>query len=164
MTRRQGVLLAVVLALVRCENAPSSDAECHDIGAVNSGGFAASCPTGATQFCADTPIVATSSSQARGACDACFGALACSLSLACGTGPDATSWEGPARIKTCLMNQWRSRSSRSDRRAIPSFNSCSRVWWPRERSRAGDTPTRPAAPTEGGHPEEGDRWSSARAG
>jgi len=95
MTRRQGVLLAVVLALVRCENAPSSDAECHDIGAVNSGGFAASCPTGATQFCADTPIVATSSSQARGACDACFGALACSLSLACGTGPDATSWEGP---------------------------------------------------------------------
>jgi len=95
MTRRLGVLLAVALALVRCENAPSSDAECHDIRAVNSGGFAVSCPTGATQFCADAPIVATSSSHARGACDACFGALACSLSVACGTGPDATSWEGP---------------------------------------------------------------------
>ncbi len=95
MTRRLGVLLAVVLSLVRCENAPSSVADCHDIRAVNSGGFAASCPTGATQFCADTPIVATSSSQARGACDACFGALACSLSLSCGTGQDATSWEGP---------------------------------------------------------------------
>ena len=94
MTRRLGVLVAVVLALVRCENPPSSVAECHEIRAVNSGGFAASCPTGATQFCADTPIVATSSSQARGACDACFGALACSLSLACGTGQEATSWEG----------------------------------------------------------------------
>jgi hypothetical protein len=90
-----GVLVAVGLSLVRCENPPSSVADCHDIRAVNSGGFAASCPTGATQFCADIPIVATSPSQARGACDACFGPLACSLSLACGGGPDATSWEGP---------------------------------------------------------------------
>jgi hypothetical protein len=96
MTRRLGVLLAVALALVRCENSVSSEAECHDIRAVNSGGFAVPCPTGATQFCAaDTSIVATSSTQARGACDACFGPLACTLSLACGTGPDATSWEGP---------------------------------------------------------------------
>ena len=95
MTRRLGVLLVLGLGLVRCENAPSSDAECHDIRAVNSGGLAVSCPTGATQFCAETAIVATSSSQARGACDACFGPLACSLSVACGTGQDATSWEGP---------------------------------------------------------------------
>jgi len=89
------VLLAVVLALIRCEDIPSSDAECHAINAVTSGGSVVQCPTGATRFCADTPIVATSSAQARGACDACFGPLACSLTLACGTGPGATSWEGP---------------------------------------------------------------------
>lgn len=97
MSRRLGVLLAVVLALVRCENAPlpSAETDCHAVRAINSGGFAVPCPTGATQFCADTAIMATSSIQARGACDACFGPLACSLSVACGPGPDATSWHGP---------------------------------------------------------------------
>lgn len=94
MTKRLVVLLAVVLALVRCWNPFSSDLLCHSINAVNSGGFAVACPTGATRFCAVTPIVATSSSEAHGACDACFGPGACSLSIACGTGPDAASWEG----------------------------------------------------------------------
>lgn len=95
MTRRLGVVLVAALALVRCGDSLLSDAECHDINAVNSGGFAVACPTGAKQFCADTSILATSSTHARGACDACFGELNCSLSVACGSGPDASSWEGP---------------------------------------------------------------------
>ncbi len=93
MTKRLAVLLAVVLALVQCWNPFSSDPLCHSINAVNSGGFAVACPTGATQFCAVTPIVATSSREAHGACDACFGPGTCALSFACGTG-DVTSWEG----------------------------------------------------------------------
>jgi hypothetical protein len=93
MTKRLAVLLAVVLALIGCWNPFSSDPPCHSINAVNSGGFAVACPTGATRFCAVTPIVATSSREAHGACDACFGAGACSLSFACGT-PDVASWEG----------------------------------------------------------------------
>jgi hypothetical protein len=93
MTKRLAVLLAVVLAFVGCWNPFSADPLCHSINAVNSGGFAVACPTGATQFCAVTPIVATSSREAHGACDACFGAGACSLSFACGAG-DVTSCEG----------------------------------------------------------------------
>jgi hypothetical protein len=96
MTKRLGFLasVTVALALVRCGDDLPSDQECHDIHAVSSAGFAVGCPTGATRFCATTAIVATSSSHARSACDACFGTLACSLSIACGSGPDATSWQG----------------------------------------------------------------------
>jgi hypothetical protein len=94
MTKRLAALLAVVLALVGCWSPSSSDPQCHSIHAVNSGGFTVACPTGATQFCAVAPIQPTSSREAHGACDACFGAGACSLSFGCGTGQDAASWEG----------------------------------------------------------------------
>src|SRR5437899_2411412 len=93
MTKRLALPVTVVLVLVGCWNPFSSDPLCHSINAVNSGGFAVSCPTGATEFCAVAPIVATSSREAHGACDACFGGGACALSFACGAG-DVTSWEG----------------------------------------------------------------------
>jgi hypothetical protein len=95
MTKRIAVLLPLVLALVRCGDSPSSDTECHRINAVNSAGFAVDCPTGTGEFCAATPILATSSAHARGACDACFGAGACALSIgACGAGQESAGWEG----------------------------------------------------------------------
>jgi len=55
--------------------------ECHSI-------TYSACPTGATQFCVPAPIVATSSSHAQAACDACYGAGACTFtsSAVCGEG------------------------------------------------------------------------------
>jgi hypothetical protein len=54
---------------------------CHAITAKSG-----ACPTGATEFCQDVPIQATSSAHALHACETCFGEGACTQEHACGGG------------------------------------------------------------------------------
>jgi hypothetical protein len=51
---------------------------CHSITATSG-----ACPTAATQFCQDEPILATSSDHALRACEACFGEGSCTLDISC---------------------------------------------------------------------------------
>lgn len=51
------------------------------------------CVTGETQFCRSQPISATSSDDARAACEACMGAGQC---VSQGCGATVTDWAGPA--------------------------------------------------------------------
>jgi hypothetical protein len=53
---------------------------CHDVGY-------GACPTGARQFCDASPIKPTRASQALLACEACFGAGACSVDVSDCAGP-----------------------------------------------------------------------------
>jgi hypothetical protein len=59
---------------------------CHAISSANAT-RAVACPSGATVYCDASPIVATSSAQAKGACEACYGVGQCTAS--------PFDWEGP---------------------------------------------------------------------
>lgn len=66
-----------------------TEQSCHSINA-GSGGV---CPTGATQFCVNGPIIATSSAHAQAACETCVGAGNCTLLSPTGVG--GSIWYSP---------------------------------------------------------------------
>ena len=62
---------------------------CHGIASTGH-----TCLTGNTEFCRSQPISATSSDDAKAACEACYGENSCLNDLGCGRF-DPTSWTGP---------------------------------------------------------------------
>jgi hypothetical protein len=97
-----GLAIAAVALTCSSPTRPTSTTYCHSINAttMNPMTFATeqiACPTGGKQVCDVVPILATSSSQAEAACNACFGG-ACSNSLPCGGG--GAGWYGAHEVPT----------------------------------------------------------------
>jgi hypothetical protein len=87
---------------------PTPPPLCHSITATTSGtNTPVACPTGAVQFCASSPLVATDADQAREACEACYGVGRCvndcGFTRSCWAGSKSPTLTGfyYATIPTC---------------------------------------------------------------